>query len=107
MGFFKVTTLINIFNWIIHIMNIFDLIYIYSIEKYFYSKEGVNLFLCFLKQNSRGVRFISAIYIKGGQIFYENYYGFSSIQIAILKVRFEKFCIQRLTGSSSYEIFGA
>ena len=40
-GFFKVTTLIYIFNWINHIMNIFDLIYIYSIEKLLNNNEGV------------------------------------------------------------------
>ena len=62
MGFFKVTTLIYIFNWINHIMNIFDLIYIYSIEKLLNNKEVVNLFLCFLKQNSMRVRFNSTIY---------------------------------------------
>ena len=53
-GFFKATTLISIFNWIIQVMNIFDLIYIYSIEKLLNNKEGVNLFLCFLKQKLKG-----------------------------------------------------
>ena len=40
MGFFHATTLISIFNWIIYIMNIFDLIYNYSIEKLLNNKEG-------------------------------------------------------------------